>query len=723
MKAKTDKTNSAVQNSKANNGIGDTGFFAAQAKLEVGEPDYQHKQESHRGGERVVAGQSETSSFFTPVQSTTIQSKSISQTISGFVQKQEEEEEVQAEIDIQRQAEEEEEAVQTQPMEEEEVQTKLAIQFQGGEEEELIQPKTEKVTQQVHHIAKKGFFGSSGSYPFFNKIQTSFGSHDISNIQAFNDSYARSSNLRMGSLAYTSGNKVAFQKAPNLHTAAHEAAHVVQQQNGVNLKSGIGQRNDAYEKHADAVADRVVQGKGAADLLAKIPISENHSSNSVLQFAGLSSGLALGAYWDMYINPGNHPGVDQGFRDVGRQVRSFQRLKNRSSHNEAGQRIIDVNDRRVTAGQTLNDSEQINQPGATGPRTWNITLTTHELFDSQPELADVQQGGIGDCYLLATLQSMSSTGGGRTMLTNIVSESANGYSVEFYRLQVIGNQALVDSNSRIRVGIGRGYNPQGVRLREKAGTMTSADARQLVLNSEHGPQVQAGDTFNVNWTKRIVWPWAIERAYASVAGGYNRIEGGFASLPMMVLTGRIPHRIYNFGAFSDADIAAALTYINTLTDDDSTVTSATYNNLQNIYSRTFLVEAADRRRGIRLKGVDGVITSWIPWDEIINYISTFIILDPLGPFNGRSAITTNSDYPNYRDALVNAMARTGVFITGSLATVCLGQGLVLAPGHAYSITSLSAAGAQTYNPWASLHPGLVSPNQLKRAFSRIIINP
>jgi hypothetical protein len=60
----------------------------------------------------------------------------------------------------------------------------------------------------------------------------------------------------MGAEAFTSGNHVAFAGTPSLHTAAHEAAHVVQQRAGIHLKGGVGQVGDEYEKHADAVADR-----------------------------------------------------------------------------------------------------------------------------------------------------------------------------------------------------------------------------------------------------------------------------------------------------------------------------------------------------------------------------------------------------------------------------------------------------------------------------------
>src|SRR5690242_21119787 len=45
----------------------------------------------------------------------------------------------------------------------------------------------------------------------------------------------------LGSTAYAKGNSIAFAGTPDLHTAAHEAAHVVQQHGGVQLKGGIGE--------------------------------------------------------------------------------------------------------------------------------------------------------------------------------------------------------------------------------------------------------------------------------------------------------------------------------------------------------------------------------------------------------------------------------------------------------------------------------------------------
>jgi hypothetical protein len=75
---------------------------------------------------------------------------------------------------------------------------------------------------------------------------------------------------QLGARAYAYGHQVAFAEAPSLHTAAHEAAHVVQQRGGVSLKGGVGQVGDAYERHADAVADRVVSGQSAEGLFDQL---------------------------------------------------------------------------------------------------------------------------------------------------------------------------------------------------------------------------------------------------------------------------------------------------------------------------------------------------------------------------------------------------------------------------------------------------------------------
>ena len=119
----------------------------------------------------------------------------------------------------------------------------------------------------VLEAAASGVEGSGSPLPFLDVIQRSFGHHAVDGVQAFVGGQAKAASEAIGAEAYATGNSVAFRAAPTLHTAAHEAAHIVQQRAGVQLAGGVGQVGDRYERHADAVADRVVQGKSAADLL------------------------------------------------------------------------------------------------------------------------------------------------------------------------------------------------------------------------------------------------------------------------------------------------------------------------------------------------------------------------------------------------------------------------------------------------------------------------
>lgn len=121
----------------------------------------------------------------------------------------------------------------------------------------------------IHATAAKGVASGGGALPHGEQIQASFGAHDVSGIHAHVGGQAASAAEQIGAQAYATGDSVAFRSSPDLHTAAHEAAHVVQQRGGVQLKGGVGQEGDPFERHADAVADQVVAGKSAEALLSQ----------------------------------------------------------------------------------------------------------------------------------------------------------------------------------------------------------------------------------------------------------------------------------------------------------------------------------------------------------------------------------------------------------------------------------------------------------------------
>jgi hypothetical protein len=132
--------------------------------------------------------------------------------------------------------------------------------------------------QQVHAAAQQGIAGPGQPLPFRDQIQASFGQHDISHVRAH---IAPGATAAMGAQAYATGDHVVFNGQPDLHTAAHEVAHVVQQKKGVQLKGGVGAEGDTHERHADAVADHVVAGKSAEHMLGPAAAGGGASSQAV----------------------------------------------------------------------------------------------------------------------------------------------------------------------------------------------------------------------------------------------------------------------------------------------------------------------------------------------------------------------------------------------------------------------------------------------------------
>jgi len=146
----------------------------------------------------------------------------------------------------------------------------------------------------IHELADRGMAGPPGALPHRETIQKSFGpGHDLSGVGGHVGGPATAAATEMGALAYAKGDQVAFAEQPSLHTAAHEAAHVVQQRAGVQLKSGVGEAGDAYERHADAVADVVVAGGSAESLLSTLDSGASSGSGGAVQHAVQLLGTAL----------------------------------------------------------------------------------------------------------------------------------------------------------------------------------------------------------------------------------------------------------------------------------------------------------------------------------------------------------------------------------------------------------------------------------------------
>ena len=174
--------------------------------------------------------------------------------------------------------------------------------------------------REVHAVAAEGVRGAGGTLPHVELIQASFGKHDVSGVNAHVGGPAHQASVAMGATAYAMGNHVAFSSPPDLHTAAHEAAHVVQQRSGVSLKGGVGQRGDRYETHADAVADAVTDGRSAEALLDQVAGSANSETTPQCQHAAVQGDKGLldkavdGAFDALGVRP------DEAGRDVAERM-------------------------------------------------------------------------------------------------------------------------------------------------------------------------------------------------------------------------------------------------------------------------------------------------------------------------------------------------------------------------------------------------------------------
>ncbi len=165
--------------------------------------------------------------------------------------------------------------------------------------------------ERVYEAAARGIATPSTVLPHQERIQASFGSkHDVSAIPAHIGGVSAAACDDMGATAFAAGGHVAFARTPDVRTAAHEAAHVVQQARGVHLYGGVGVAGDVYERHADAVADRVAAGQSAADLLDRSPAMARDGVNR--QAADASSSVTEIPYLEMTPSTVNFGGVPVG---------------------------------------------------------------------------------------------------------------------------------------------------------------------------------------------------------------------------------------------------------------------------------------------------------------------------------------------------------------------------------------------------------------------------
>lgn len=203
-----------------------------------------------------------------------------------------------------------------------------------GSSDHLFDPLSE-----IQQQAELGTRGPAERMPHFDRIQAAFGGHDLSGVRAHTGADALASCDTMGAEAYARGSDVAFAGTPSLFVAAHEAAHVVQQSGGVQLKGGVGQAGDRYERQADEVAARVVRGESAEPLLDDM--------------AGSGGGMSEAPVQMFSLNP------IKGIKKLYRKYQQSKQRKNQAKMDERGENLRNDRDRWLVEqreGMTIEDS-------------------------------------------------------------------------------------------------------------------------------------------------------------------------------------------------------------------------------------------------------------------------------------------------------------------------------------------------------------------------------
>lgn len=146
-------------------------------------------------------------------------------------------------------------------------------------------------------------------------------------------------------------------------------------------------------------------------------------------------------------------------------------------------------------------------------RKWSgnvFSPDSDNLDGPRVELNDIRQGGLGDCYFIATMAAVANTN--PKVIEDMVKDNGDGtYDVSLHLYKgafsfLIGTKVTIKVNAEF----------------PSKGT----DESPHLSYAKYNPMGE-----------RELWPMLIEKAYAQHLGGYDKIEGGNPGDAMEVITG------------------------------------------------------------------------------------------------------------------------------------------------------------------------------------------
>lgn len=597
------------------------------------------------------------------------------------------------------------------------------------EEEEMLQAKGENpsgsrngdpfIEERVNSLNDGGFSLPEGIRNF---MEERFG-FDFGGVNLHNDSRSNALAGDLNARAFTYGNNITFgagQYDPGSSSGkellAHELTHVVQQ-------------------NSDKLQKKPVEKSPSKHKIRKRPTLSllRMNNDRVIQRETVSE--FYGNMWEAYVYPGKAANKGTSVNEVtkkrGKRARNFQRFEGRNVIEEGGKKVIpigsakfDIKEKTKSFGDTTSVSDTSFDEST--PAEWDIVQEKYMLFDPSPAPLDLQQGELGDCWLLATLQSISRTPEGKAHLMNIIKEDGNDkYSVEFFRLKISNGEAIPDPDTKIRVSVSMKKNDKASHFRRKGDfPMTAADLSKV---KEMHPEIKAGDHVSGNYYKNITWAWAAEKAYAQVAGSYKILEGGLAGMPMMVILGRLARFKGKLNELSEADTGMLFNNMKFELNHKKNLTLQTLNEEELIkqkYSNKVNIQSANSS-GIKINtDKDSSLSDTLPWPFFYKHFFSYKIIDQIQSIFGQEGAERSSkSIDDHEEELKKAAKNFWVTIPAVLEKGRFYHNKrFVVPAHVYSLQNARAGRADIYNPWGDLHLKNMVPAEFRIIFEHLFVS-
>jgi hypothetical protein len=270
-----------------------------------------------------------------------------------------------------------------------------------GPTRDLPEPSDEE----VRLAAAEGMRTPAVALPYLDRIQASFGRHSVGHVKAHVGAEAAQASWAMSAQAFASRNHVVFGGTPDLRTAAHEAAHIVQQRVGVQSTGGTGREGDVYERYADAAAEAVMAGRSAQELLEPFA-SPSPAVGETSTSAGESVTETRRAT----------PGGVASVRQLPRPLMTAPAVQRKIDYSTRSKRLGEIQDQEnlidviassfpwLKRERIIQDINQIEEKGASWSLS-NVYDHFNNLADETPSLAPISDADLNsDVRLPAKLQ-------------------------------------------------------------------------------------------------------------------------------------------------------------------------------------------------------------------------------------------------------------------------------------------------------------------------------